>query len=85
MERDESLVIDLLVTIFGEPHAHYDNKSQISFDCPVCSYDIKVIFLNKIVNFHNVWMINFLYKREQKLGLLVFYYDRLQCLSICNL
>jgi DNA primase len=41
MERDESLVIDLLVTIFGEPHAHYDNKSQISFDCPVCSYDIK--------------------------------------------
>lgn len=41
MERDESLVIDLLVTIFGEPHAHYDNKSQISFDCPVCSHDIK--------------------------------------------
>ncbi len=41
MERDESLVIDLLINMLGEPHAHYDNKSQISFDCPVCSHDIK--------------------------------------------
>jgi DNA primase len=41
MERDESLVIDLLVNMLGEPHAHYDNKAQISFDCPVCSHDIK--------------------------------------------
>jgi len=41
MERDESLVVDVLVSMFGEPHAHYDNKQQISFDCPVCSHDIK--------------------------------------------
>jgi DNA primase len=41
MERDESLVVDILVSMLGEPHAHYDNKYQISFDCPVCSHDIK--------------------------------------------
>lgn len=35
------LVIDILENVLGEPKNHYENKSQISFDCPVCSYDIK--------------------------------------------
>lgn len=34
-------VIDILEDILGEPRAHYDHKYQMSFDCPVCSYDIK--------------------------------------------
>ncbi len=35
------LVIDILENVLGEPKKHYENKSQISFNCPVCSYDIK--------------------------------------------
>lgn len=41
MEHDGTLVVEILEGIFGNAHAHYDNKSQISFDCPVCSYDLK--------------------------------------------
>ena len=39
--QDELLVVDLLVSIFGNSHLHNDVRAQISFDCPVCSYDIK--------------------------------------------
>jgi len=35
------LIIDILENVLGQPKNHYENKSQISFDCPVCSYDIK--------------------------------------------
>ena len=38
---DYSPVIDILEDILGEPKLHNDYKGQISFDCPVCSYDIK--------------------------------------------
>ena len=38
---DYSPVIDILEDIFGEYKLHNDYKGQISFDCPVCSYDIK--------------------------------------------
>ena len=41
MERDESLVLDLVEGIFGEPRKHNEVTGQISFDCPVCSHDIK--------------------------------------------
>lgn len=41
MERDESLVLDLVEGIFGDPSKHNEVTGQISFDCPVCSYDIK--------------------------------------------
>lgn len=34
-------IIEILEDILGNPHAHNDYKGQISFDCPVCSYDIK--------------------------------------------
>lgn len=38
---DFSLILDILEDILGEPKLHNDYKCQISFDCPVCSYEIK--------------------------------------------
>lgn len=40
-EVDFSGVIDILEDIFGDYKMHNDYRGQISFDCPVCSYDIK--------------------------------------------
>lgn len=34
-------IIDMLEDIFGDHRMHNDYKGQISFDCPVCSYEIK--------------------------------------------
>ena len=39
--EDSPLLIELLQDVLGEINSHYPNKGQISFDCPVCSYDIK--------------------------------------------
>lgn len=41
MERDESVVLDIVEGIFGESRKHNEVTGQISFDCPVCSHDIK--------------------------------------------
>lgn len=38
---DYSEVVDILEDVLGEHRLHNDYKGQISFDCPVCSYDIK--------------------------------------------
>jgi len=35
------LVLEILENFLGTPKKHYKDKHQISFDCPVCSYDIK--------------------------------------------
>jgi len=40
-EIDYSGVIDILEDLFGNYKLHNDYRGQISFDCPVCSYDIK--------------------------------------------
>ena len=40
-EVDFSGVIEILEDIFGDYKMHNDYRGQISFDCPVCSYDIK--------------------------------------------
>jgi DNA primase len=40
-EVDYTAVVEILEDILGEPKMHNDYKGQISFDCPVCSYDIK--------------------------------------------
>ena len=40
---DESLLIDLILTMFGEPKNVNEYSGQISVDCPVCSYDIKAL------------------------------------------
>jgi hypothetical protein len=34
------LIVEILEGILGEPKNHYENKGQISFDCPVCSHEI---------------------------------------------
>jgi len=34
-------IIEILEDIFGDAHTHNDYKGQISFDCPVCSHEIK--------------------------------------------
>lgn len=38
---DYSLIVDILEEVFGNYKLHNDYKGQISFDCPVCSYEIK--------------------------------------------
>jgi DNA primase len=40
-EIDYSGVVDILEDIFGDYKSHNDYRGQISFDCPVCSYEIK--------------------------------------------
>lgn len=40
-EIDYSAVVDILEDILGEYRLHNDYRGQISFDCPVCSHDIK--------------------------------------------
>jgi DNA primase len=41
VSEDVDILVDLLSKLLGKPKAHYELKSQITFDCPVCSYDIK--------------------------------------------
>lgn len=35
------LIVEILEGFLGKPRKHYKDKSQISFDCPVCSHEIK--------------------------------------------
>lgn len=39
MENEYDVILSLLRDILGKEKNHYDNKGQISFDCPVCSED----------------------------------------------
>ena len=41
MSDEREIVLDLLREFLGKEKAHYDMKCQVTFDCPVCSYDIK--------------------------------------------
>jgi hypothetical protein len=41
VEIDYSAVIEILEDIFGDYKHHNDYRGQISFDCPVCSHEIK--------------------------------------------
>lgn len=38
---DYEPIIEILEDILGECRSHNDYKGQMSFDCPVCSYDLK--------------------------------------------
>jgi hypothetical protein len=40
-EVDYSAVFDILEDIFGDYKNHNDYRYQVSFDCPVCSHEIK--------------------------------------------
>ena len=35
------LIVEILEGILGKPKNHHKSKGQMSFDCPVCSYEIK--------------------------------------------
>jgi DNA primase len=39
--EENALMVELLDGIFGKSKLHYPSKGQISYDCPVCSYDLK--------------------------------------------
>ena len=39
--KETDLIVDLLINVLGDSNNHYSEKGQISFDCPICSYDIK--------------------------------------------
>ena len=41
MSEELEIIVELLEDVFGRAKQHYQNKGQISFDCPVCSYEIK--------------------------------------------
>jgi DNA primase len=40
-EIDYTPVFEILEDIFGDYKNHNDYRCQVSFDCPVCSYDVK--------------------------------------------
>lgn len=40
-EVDYTMVINILEEFLGDSHLHNEAKGQISFDCPVCSHEIK--------------------------------------------
>jgi DNA primase len=55
--KEESLLVDLLLTMFGEPKSVNESSGQMSVDCPACSYDIKELDKtdgkgNLEINFH---------------------------------
>jgi DNA primase len=39
--EDYSLLVELLEEVLGKSKKHSHSSGQISFDCPVCSYDLK--------------------------------------------
>jgi len=39
--EENALIVELLDGIFGNHKQHYPHKGQISYDCPVCSFEIK--------------------------------------------
>lgn len=41
MNQEKDILLEILRNILGKERAYYDIKHQITFDCPVCSYDIK--------------------------------------------
>jgi hypothetical protein len=41
--EDYDLIIEILEDILGDSYKHHPSRGQISFDCPVCSYDIKPV------------------------------------------
>ncbi len=41
MQDERDILIEILRAILGKERAQYNRKHQITFDCPVCSYDIK--------------------------------------------
>lgn len=38
---EPEVIVEVLESIFGDHRMHNEGRGQITFDCPVCSYDIK--------------------------------------------
>lgn len=34
-----SMIVNILENFLGKPHSHYEGKSQVQFDCPMCAID----------------------------------------------
>jgi len=41
MTQEKDILLEILRNVLGKERAYYNLKHQITFDCPVCSYDIK--------------------------------------------
>ena len=41
MQSEKDILLEILRSILGKEKHHYDLKHQITFDCPVCSFEIK--------------------------------------------
>jgi DNA primase len=41
MENEKDILLEILRSILGKEKNYYNLKHQITFDCPVCSYEIK--------------------------------------------
>ena len=41
MSEELEIIVELLEDVFGRAKQHYQNKGQLSVDCPICSYEIK--------------------------------------------
>ena len=56
MEENEALV-ELLEEILGDHGLHYENRGQISFNCPVCDDDMNKhnLEINYISNVYKCW------------------------------
>jgi DNA primase len=55
-------IVTLLEEFLGDPRTHYESRSQISFDCPCCSYEKGVEFdgkgnleINYELGIYNCW------------------------------
>ena len=73
--EEHNLILEILEDILGDSHRHHPGKGQITFDCPVCSYDIKGLDsgdgkgnleVNYQMGVYKCWSCeNSLYKRKQ--------------------
>jgi DNA primase len=41
MQSEKDILLEILRSVLGKEKHHYDLKHQITFDCPICSFDIK--------------------------------------------
>jgi hypothetical protein len=79
-EIDYSDIIEILEDIFGDYRLHNDYRGQISFDCPVCSHEIKGLDvgdgkgnleINYIYNVFKCWVCSETHETHGSLGKLI--------------
>jgi DNA primase len=79
-EVDFSQIVDILEEFLGDYHSHNESSGQISFDCPVCSYEIKGLDrgdgkgnleINYIKNVYKCWSCGDMYNTHGSLYSLI--------------